>query len=91
MAAEALKAKELMLNPVESRMYAEAVAKVQDHYGVTIAGEAMIWTNLAAVLVSVYGPRAYAIRARMAAELRPQAPQNIDPNNMHFGPTPNLN
>lgn len=86
MAAEATKSKELILSPVEAKLYAEAVAKVQDHYGVVIAGEAMIWTHLGAVLISIYGPRAYAIRARIAQEVNPQATQNINPAEMYVPP-----
>lgn len=55
----------LELNPVEGKILAEALTKIQDHYGVRIAGEAMVWSNLAASLVAIYGPRFYVVREHL--------------------------
>lgn len=71
MAAEATGAKELALTPTEGHILAEALGKVQDHYGYSVSGEMMIWSNLGATFIAVYGPRAFMIRKRIMEEAAP--------------------
>lgn len=61
MAAKAFDMDALALDPEEANRVALALAKVGEHYHFEASAEALMWTNLAAVLASVYGSRAMMV------------------------------
>lgn len=71
MAASFLKQPLLAIDPAESRVLAEAVANVAQHYPIleAVGDKSLAWGQLAAAVASVYGPRVVA-----ATVLKRQAP-----------------
>lgn len=76
MGAEIFHAPEWELAEAEAKYYAEALVKLQNEYGIAITGQAMVWSNLVAVMAAIHVPRAIVTRQRLMGETvrRPASP-----------------
>jgi len=66
--AHVAKTPELMIDPKEAKMLADASAALMSEYGTEIDPRAFAWGNFIAATGAVYGPRVLAIMARKQQE-----------------------
>lgn len=81
MGAGFLKVPELVIDPTEAKVLAEAVNAVQEYYDWDASEETIIWVNLVGALITVYGPRVAALAMKSnakkaAAKKAAQSPVN---------------
>ena len=77
MLATLTKVPELNLEEAEARKLAEAIAKVNAHYGGFVLPEKyLVWANFTIALGTVYGPRIVAYSNRVASEVEQKKASN---------------
>jgi hypothetical protein len=80
---------ELALDEEESKMLGTAAADVAKHYDVIVDEKTQAWISLSFALSAVYGPRIFAVYARMKEPKPKQAAKAEDENVVNLrGPVP---